>query len=158
MTRPKLLTMTAVAFAIALTVLPVRASDVVGIYGLIDKVVLEPNDTAPTAVQVWGVFSLANRVNNVAGYGAPEPGYLYYNCVKFQDAKCTAEWRDLKAAAVKGEIVGFGSRYAPSGRVRKAGEKVASPDQYPLNNGVVKVAADMYPDMVKALKAAASHK
>ena len=102
------------------------------------------------------MFAIANRVNNVAGYGAPEQGYFYYTCAKGQDTTCVAEWMDLKATAAKGDIVGFGTRYNPSGRLRKADEKAASPDLYPTNVGVVKLAASTYPDMVMALKAAAT--
>ncbi|MBW8895458.1 MAG: hypothetical protein JF613_04655 [Acidobacteria bacterium] len=36
-----------------------RASDMVGIYGIVEKVVLEPSDAAPQRVQVWGAFALA---------------------------------------------------------------------------------------------------
>jgi hypothetical protein len=37
------------------------ASGPIGVYALIDKVVFEPNDTAPDRVQIWGVFVLADR-------------------------------------------------------------------------------------------------
>jgi len=158
MTRRNVLTPIVVTFALALAVLPLRASDMLGMYGLIDKVVLEPDDKEPTAVQVWGAFAIANRVNNLAGYAAPEQGYFYYSCPKAQDTKCVSEWADLKAAATKGDIVGFGSRYSPSGRLRKTTEKVAAPDMYPINIGVVKITPDMYPDMVRSLRAMAKRK
>jgi hypothetical protein len=36
-------------------------------------------------------------------------------------------------------VVGFGGRFQPRPRLRKAEEKVVEPDKYPLNFGVVKV-------------------
>src|SRR5690349_3991397 len=51
------------------------ASDPVGIYGFVDKVVFEPNDTAPERAQVWGGFALARDRGD--RYDAPQRGYLY---------------------------------------------------------------------------------
>ena len=37
--------------------------------------------------------------------------------------------------------VGFGARYKETGRIRKADEKPASPDVYPIERGVVRLSA-----------------
>ena len=37
--------------------------------------------------------------------------------------------------------VGFGMRYKDTGRVRKADEKPAAPDVYPIERGVVRLSA-----------------
>ncbi|MCA1660297.1 MAG: hypothetical protein LC642_07155, partial [Verrucomicrobiaceae bacterium] len=36
------------------------ASDLVGVYAFIEKVVLEPSDAAPERIQLWGGFALAD--------------------------------------------------------------------------------------------------
>ena len=38
-----------------------RASDMVGVYGVIEKLVLEPAGAAPQRIQVWGAFALADQ-------------------------------------------------------------------------------------------------
>src|ERR1051325_8583405 len=35
-------------------------SDFAGIYAMIDKVILEPNDTAPERIQIWGAFAMSH--------------------------------------------------------------------------------------------------
>jgi len=114
-----------------------RASDMVGIYGIVEKVVLEPSDAAPQRVQVWGAFALAEGRGST--YQAPQRGYLYYTCPSGQESICRNEWADLKSLAGKKTGVGFGQRYKPTGRVRGPQEKAASPDTYPIEMGIVKV-------------------
>jgi len=114
-----------------------RASDMVGIYGIVEKVVLEPSDAAPQRVQVWGAFALAEGRGST--YQAPQRGYLYYTCPSGQESICRNEWGDLKSLAGKKTGVGFGQRYKPTGRVRGPQEKAASPDTYPIEMGIVKV-------------------
>jgi hypothetical protein len=50
-----------------------RASDPVGVYALVEKVVLEPNEKAPERIQIWGAFSLASTVDRDS-YEAPARG------------------------------------------------------------------------------------
>ena len=38
--------------------LPLVASGPAGIYGVVSKVVFEPNDAAPERIQIWGAFTL----------------------------------------------------------------------------------------------------
>lgn len=120
----------------ALTVV-VQASDMVGIYGVVEKVVVEPNDNAPQRIQIWGAFAMAEGRGST--YGPAQRGYLYYTCPSGQEAVCRKEWADLKSVAGKGTAVGLGMRYKPTGRVRKADEKIASPDPYPIQMGVILV-------------------
>lgn len=169
--KTKLPLLLALTFALALVAVPLKASDPVGIYALIDKVVLEPNSTEPTAAQIWGAFSFAvprakdgtqpkpagsfgeERLANV--YTAVQKGYLYFSCPKGKDAQCVNEWKDLASVAGKNEVVGFGFRYDALGHVRTATEKPVSPDPYPTNIGVVKMGKAMIsPDLLAALKAA----
>jgi hypothetical protein len=140
----------------------VMASDPVGCYGLIEKVVFAPNEGAPQTVQVWGAFVTARVPENrqsyraYEAYGSAEKGYLYYTCPSGQAAACLSEWNDLKSLAGKGTVAGFGSRWLPAQpRVRKADEKPANPDEYKINVGVVPVGKyASYPELVEALKAA----
>jgi hypothetical protein len=182
MTRPKLssLFLFCSLAALAIAVVPLRASDPVGAYAIVEKVVLEPNATEPAAVRVFGVFSLAVRreangtqpwppgsfgtANTGDVYAAVQKGYLYYMCTRGQEATCRNEWRDLKAVAGTPEVIGFGSRWAMMGRVRTATEKASTPDIYPLNVGLVKMGIhggttmpnrSQYPDLIAALQAAA---
>lgn len=114
-----------------------QASDPIGLFALVDKVALEPNTTAPERIQIWGSFSLADD-NDRDTYKSPVRGYLYY---KLPDEKADAarkEWKDLAAIAGTGQVIGFGSRFAPKGTVRSAEKKPQNPDVYPVAFGLVK--------------------
>ena len=189
MTKPKfssfsiLCLSTAALIVFVGAVVPLRASDPVGAYAIIEKVVLEPNATEPTAVQIFGVFSFAVRraadgtqpwpagsfgtANSGDVYGAVQKGYLHYTCAKGKEATCRNEWTDLKSLAGTPEVIGFGSRWAMTGRIHPINEKSSTPDVYPLNVGLVKMgnygARDMpnrsqYPDLIAALQAASRAK
>jgi hypothetical protein len=164
-------------------IVPLRASDPVGAYTIVDKVVLEPNSTEPTSAQIFGVFSFAVPRNKdftqpwpPGSFGAQNTGdvyaavqkcYVYYTCPKGKETACAAEWMDLKSVAGKGEVVGFGTRWAMTGRVRPATEVPTAPDLYPLNVGVVRIqvksgsygaTGTRYPDLIAALETAAKSK
>ena len=128
------------AGACVLTAVTLRASDFVGVYTVVESVVLEPSEAAPERIQIRGAFALADGKRG-STYGAAERGYLYYSGPAGQQAVCRAEWADLKSVAGKNIGVGFGGRYAPTGRIRKADEKPASPDVYPIERGVVRLSA-----------------
>jgi len=113
-------------------------SDRTGIYARIDKVVLEPNTTAPERIQIWGAFALARKEDRDT-YESAQRGYLYFSCSPGKLEVCRKEWADLKTIAGTGKIVGFGGRTLPRPRVRKAEEKAANPDEYPVNFGLVKM-------------------
>ena len=124
----------------ALTAVTLRASDMVGVYAVIEKVQLEPSDAAPQRIQIWGAFALSDQKSG-SNYGPAQRGYLYYSCPTGRDTVCRKEWEDLKAVAGKDTGVGFGARYKDTGRIRKADEKPASPDEYPIQMGVVRLSA-----------------
>ncbi|HSB11478.1 MAG TPA: hypothetical protein VLM38_18460 [Blastocatellia bacterium] len=130
----------AVAACFALSLITVETpafSDWIAVYARIDKVVLEPNDTAPERIQIWGAFALANKLNN-NDYQPAQRGYLYYSIKPGKETACRAEWSDLKKIAGTESIVGFGSR-SSAGRLRKADEKPADPDVYGGGFGLVKM-------------------
>ena len=113
------------------------ASDWVGIYARIDKVVFEPNAAAPERIQIWGAFALASRENRGI-YDTAKRGYLYYSIVPGKEDACRKEWADLKAVAGSDVIIGFASRGMPFGRVRKSEDKPANPDTYTIASGLTK--------------------
>jgi hypothetical protein len=117
---------------------PAPVSDPIGLYAVVEKVVMEPSESAPERIQVWGAFAVAETTSPDA-YSAPQTGYLYYRCQSGQETTCRNEWADLKSVAGKGIGVGFGGRRTPTGRVRKASDKPSDPDPYPIRMGVVRM-------------------
>jgi len=183
MPRAKSLCALSAFAAVLITVVPLRASDPIGAYRIVDKVFLAPNATEPTTAQIFGVFSFAvprnkdftqpwppgsfGTANTGDVYAAVQKGYLYYSCLAGKEKACRAEWNDLSAVAGKGDVVGFGARYGMSGRVRQATDAPVNPDVYPLNVGVVKMGIhagttmpnrSQYPDLIAALQAASRSK
>jgi hypothetical protein len=118
----------------------VRASDPVGIYAVIDKVLLTPSDNAPEQAQVWGVFRLAQAGGDT--YTPPVRGYLCYRLTPGKEEVCRREWADLRRVADTGQCVAFASRYAPKGTVRPANEPPKDPDPYPVAFGLQRVQDD----------------
>jgi hypothetical protein len=115
----------------------VRASDRVAVYAKVDRVVLEPNSEAPNTIQIWGVFSVAQK-NDPNDYLPASKGYLYYTLAGNADV-VRREWADLKSVAGTSEFVAFGSRWEGVPRVRQPNEAPANPDRYSINTGVTKV-------------------
>ena len=138
-----------------------RASGPLGVYAIVDKVVFEPNETAPQRVQIWGVFMHTTETTNMNPALSPaERGYVYYSLPGPREQADTArkEWNDLKTVAGTGQAVGFGSGFfaATETRVHTAAEKAATPSPYHLNMGVVKLSdTGTQAALVKQLKDAA---
>jgi hypothetical protein len=116
------------------TTIPAPASDMLGVYCIVDKVVLEPADR-PDRAQIWGTCATAiPEMGNL--FDKPARGYFYYRIPPGQDDVVRAEWADIRAAAGTGDVVAWGARYAPDGRFRPATEVPTAPDAHPLNFGV----------------------
>jgi hypothetical protein len=113
-------------------------SDFVGVYALVDRVVFEPNAAAPERVQIWGAFALAHAANR-NDYESPQRGYFYYSLAPGKGEACRKEWADFNAVAGSGQVIGFGGRDLPKGRLRRANEKADSPDTYPVAWGLTKM-------------------
>src|SRR5436190_13672019 len=103
----------------ALAAVTLHASDMVGIYTVVEKVVLEPSDSAPQRIQIWGGFALADGKSG-STYLPAQRGYMYFTCPQGQETTCRNEWADLKSIAGKDLGVGFGARYKEKGTIRKA--------------------------------------
>jgi hypothetical protein len=86
------------------------ASGPLGIYGIIEKVVFEPNDRTPERVQVWGAFAYVELGKN-PGASTVKRGYLYFRHPATGESIETVrrEWADLAAVAGTGQAVGFGN-------------------------------------------------
>lgn len=137
--RPTLIAGIIACFTLSLLTLKTNASDWTGVYARVDKVVFEPNATAPERIQIWGAFALATKDNRNT-YDPAQRGYLYYSLKPGKEEVCRKEWADLKAVAGTGQIIGFGGRNQPA-RVRKAADNATDPDVYPLDHGMTKISA-----------------
>ena len=132
-----------------------QASDPVGIYALVDKVVLEPNEQKPERVQIWGAFCFAEGRGD--GYSEPKRGYLYYKLNPENDNVSRKEWADLKMVAGTQQIVAFANRHKDKGDIRKGDDQPKAADVYPLGFGLQKVRENHWNAApVKALRALAN--
>ena len=126
------------------------ASDRLGIYAIVEKVVFEPSESAPQRIQIWGAFVVPVPMSSFQ-YTPAERGYLYFTIAPGREEITRKEWADLKAVAGTGQAVAFAQYWTPnpndpSGnphhalevRVHKAGDSVV-PDVYPSGIGVVKM-------------------
>jgi hypothetical protein len=117
-----------------------RASDPVGIYGLVEKVVLEPNADKPERAQVWGVFRVAVK-NAGDEYTPPAYGYFYYGLAPGKADDSRREWADMKKVAGTGDVIAFANRYGEKGTLHKAAEKPDKPEPHPIAGGLEKLRA-----------------
>ena len=138
---------------LSLAAIELWASDMVGVYAVVEKVVFEPNENAPQRIQIWGAFAVADRRNN-NDYLPAQRGYLYYTVQPGKEEICRKEWADLKAVSGTGQGVGFGVRVNATNRVRQASDKIEAPNTYPIGIGVVKMGAHRQPGIVTQLKEA----
>ena len=139
-----------IAFAAILLASVAQASDVIAVYALVERVVMEPNADKPEQIQIWGVFSVAEP-NDRNSYQVPQRGYLYFKLPSTKEDVARNEWADFKSIAGKREAVGFGNRHMVKLRVRKADEKPKAPDIYQVELGLVKIQANTDYPPVKAL-------
>lgn len=103
------------------------ASFPVAFYGIIERVVFEPDAASPERVQVWGVFAYADRVvpdSGVSDSSPVERGYLYFTLPDYARGAAASsevdpvrreradlvrrEWADLASVAGTGQAVAFG--------------------------------------------------
>src|SRR5438132_11431713 len=89
----------------------------------VDKIVLEPNDVAPTRIQIWGTFIFLEDSRTM--YGDPVRGHLYYTAIPGKEKECRKQWADLRELAAADQIVAYGLCGTPKidGHLRKALEK-----------------------------------
>jgi hypothetical protein len=126
--------------ALAACLAVVHASGPIAVYALVDKVAFEPNADKPERIRISGVFITAAERSDV--YSAPQRGYLYFALPGQNFELVLREWSDLKSVAGTRQVVGLGSSWAATVRVRKPDEEAKSPDDHPPGNGLVKVNSD----------------
>jgi len=162
---------------LALAAVELSASGPVGIYGIIEKVVFEPNEGAADRLQVWGAFAYTDGYGGGAAVSQAKRGYLYFQIPDRGNSIVLREWQDLKSVAGTGQVVGFGKWvyigrfgdispdelgkygiYLPAGgqrqyvRVRPELEKLSNPATYSTNAGVVKIGEGSHAALIKLLR------
>jgi hypothetical protein len=159
-----------VAVPLVLASLELTASGPAAIYAIVQKVVLEPADAAPERIQVWGVFSIWDQT--ARSYTEPARGYMYFKLPGPADVQwraggnrpstpiALAEWADLKRVAGDTTAVAFGEQGYWQGRLRKADEKPAIPDPYPIYNGITQLSGmdQVGPSIIAKLREAAARR
>jgi len=103
--------------AAVLLATPLAASGPVGIYGIVEKVVFEPDEAGSERVQVWGAFAYAETSTGGWRTSKVARGYLYFRApspaalaaLRETADNVRREWADLKAVAGTGQVVAFGS-------------------------------------------------
>jgi hypothetical protein len=102
------------ALALLSAGLTVSASGRMALYGVVDRVVLEPNEQAPTRIQLWGAFAYGDltpaTMTPQKTESAVRRGHVYFKLPDDQASRqaALAEWRDLKSVAGTGQAVAFG--------------------------------------------------
>jgi hypothetical protein len=164
------------------TAAQLAASGPLGIYGIVEKVVFEPNEAAPERIQVWGAFAYVEGGSPQGLTVSPaKRGYLYFRIDPAQADIIRKEWADLKNVAGTGQAVGFGQWFYIGGfgalqpdtrtnmppyilergpgnpqtdlRVRPAAEVPGFAALYHTNTGVVKLSeTGSHAAIVKQLK------
>jgi len=122
----------------------------IGIYGIVDKVVFEPDESYPERIQVWGLFVVPVPISSGL-YKAPERGVLYFGIPADRREIARKEWIELKRLAGSGQVLGFTEYWVPNPsdpqgnphtslvvHVHKNGP-LGLPDAYPLGIGVLRI-------------------
>lgn len=154
-----------VVLLLGLVVAHVHASGQAGVYGVIEKVVVEPASGPAERVQVWGAFALMETMGRgFTGYvyKQPQRGYLYFKLpagsAEIENAR--REWKDLASVAGTMQAVAFGYWDRKRGdaimSVRNATAAPANPDVYYTDIGITKLNGSGNRTVEALLKLAAS--
>jgi hypothetical protein len=119
MIRSRLFTSSVLMAAVAvLSVNSLSASGPLGMYGIVERVVFEPNEAAPERIQLWGAFAYVDGGSPQGLTVSPAArGYLYFKAPDIIAGFTTqrdvdnvkTEWADFKSVAGTGQAVGFGN-------------------------------------------------
>jgi len=115
----------------------------VGIHAVIDQVTFDQDGPSPNAIRISGVFMVPVPMSSGA-YQDPQRGFLYFRLASGDEQAVRKEWKQLRAVAGTGRVVGFTFYWVPNPgdpggnphhalevSVHKNGE-AASPEDYPL--------------------------
>ena len=129
----------------------IQASGQAGVWGVIERVVLEPATGEPERIQVWGAFAIAEYMpgRGFTGYVGRPPvrGFMYFKLSDDRTERENArrEWSDLKSVAGTRQAVTFAYWDRERGqklmRVRELTAKPEDPDTYHTNVGLEKLSA-----------------
>ena len=155
----------AVAVLVGFVVAHVHASGQAGVYGVIEKVVVEPATGPAERVQVWGAFALMETAGlGFTGYvyKQPQRGYLYYKLpvgsANIENAR--REWKDLASVAGTMQPLAFGYWDRNRGdaflTIRNPDAAPANPDVYYTDIGITKLGSTGNRTVEALLKLAAS--
>jgi hypothetical protein len=137
--------------ALIVSVPALTASGYVGVYGIVEKIVVEPNDSAPERIQIWGAFAFVNgTLAQSSGVTAAKRGYLYFRMPATVNERATEaglqavrrEWADLRAIAGTGQAVGFG-RWQYIGDFAELQPDQPAPRAYVLERAPVMTKSDL---------------
>jgi len=105
-------TTTIVAAIVFATSAPLVASGPIGVYGIVEKVVLEPSASAPERIQVWGAFAYADISSGPIAFSSAKRGYMYFRMPESASPAAQEtikkEWADLQSVAGTGQAIAFG--------------------------------------------------
>ena len=123
-------TLLAVAAPVPAPVPAPLPSDPIGVFALLDKVVMKPNAEQPNEVELHGAFAVAEGSRGDY-YRAPRRGVLRFTAGKKPEEAAT-QWRELQKHAGTGICVALSSRWeqhVPQNplRVAAAGEPALAP-------------------------------
>lgn len=122
----------------------------IGIYGIVDKVVFEPDENAPERIQIWGLFVVPVPISS-GMYRTPQRGILYFSLPPDRKKIAIKEWVELKRRAGSGQILGFTEYWVPNPNDPQGNPHTSLvvyvhedvplglPDPYPLGIGVHRI-------------------
>jgi hypothetical protein len=85
----------------------------IGIYGIVDKVVFETEESSPERIQIWGLFVVPVPISSGL-YKAPQRGVLYFSIPPDRKEIARKQWGELKRLAGSGQILGFTEYWVPN--------------------------------------------
>jgi hypothetical protein len=122
----------------------------IGVYGIVDKVVFEPDESSPERIQIWGLFAVPIPISSGL-YKAPQRGVLYFSIPADRKEIARKEWVELKRMAGSGRTLGFTEYWVanpsdPQGDPHTSlvvhvhqNRPLGLPDAYPLGIGVLRI-------------------
>ena len=149
MQRHRLVTLSAAGIIAVAAIAVLQASDPIAVYARVDRVFLAPDATAPQTIQIFGVFSLAER-NDPNSYQPPARGYLYFK-LGGEENLTRREWADMQTIAGTRQIVAFGNRYQMKPRLRAEKDAPDAPDSWATGMGLTKINSNTEYAPIRAL-------
>jgi hypothetical protein len=113
-----------------------RSAHPLGVAGLLDRVVFEPDAKAPERIQIWGVFFY--DFGGAHTFDKPVSGHLYFSLAKADIERQRKEWMSLKEDEGKGVCFSIRVEEGPFNATVRPG-KVADKEPDPYRHGLVRL-------------------